>query len=69
MKGVDLYARVRRAAYVEGMSQCGAARYFGIDPRTVAKIMCFSVLPGYRRSRTPAGPKRAEPRSGSTARA
>jgi DNA-binding transcriptional regulator LsrR (DeoR family) len=41
MKGVDLYARVRRAVYVEGMSQRGAARYFGIDPRTVATTMHF----------------------------
>jgi transposase len=57
MKGVDLYARVRRAVYVEGMSQRGAARYFGIDPRTVAKMMSFSVPPGYRRSRPPARPK------------
>ena len=57
MKGVDLNARVRRAVYVEGMSQRGAARYFGIDPRTVAKRMRFSVPPGYRRSRPPARPK------------
>ena len=39
------------------MSQRGAARYFGIDPRTVAKMMRFSVPPGYRRSRPPARPK------------
>ena len=57
MKGVDLYARVRRAVYVEGMSQRGAARCFGIDPRTVAKMMRFSVPPGYRRIRRPARPK------------
>jgi hypothetical protein len=57
MKGVDLYTRVRRAVYVEGMSQRGAARYFGIDPRTVAKMMRFSVPPGYRRRRPPARPK------------
>jgi transposase len=57
MKGLDLYARVRRAVYVEGMSQRGAARYFGIDPRTVAKMMRFSVPPGYRRRRPPARPK------------
>lgn len=57
MKDVDLYARVRRAVYVDGMSQRGAARYFGIDPRTVAKMMRFSVPPGYRRRRRPARPK------------
>jgi hypothetical protein len=57
MKGVDLYARVRRAVYVEGLSRRGAARCFGIDPRTVAKMMRFSVPPGYRRRRPPARPK------------
>ena len=57
MKGVDLYARIRRAVDVEGMSQRGAARHFGIDPRTVAKMMRYSVPPGYRRCRPPARPK------------
>jgi hypothetical protein len=39
------------------LSQREAARRFGIDPRTVAKMMQFSVLPGYRRSKPPAKPK------------
>jgi hypothetical protein len=38
MKGVELYGQVRRAVYVEGLSRQEAARRFGIDPRTVAKI-------------------------------
>src|ERR1700687_1628952 len=38
MKRVELYGQVRRAVYVEGMSRREAARRFGIDPRTVAKI-------------------------------
>jgi transposase len=42
---------------VEGMSRREAARRFGIDPRTVAKMLAFSVPPGYRRSRPPARPK------------
>ena len=46
MKAVDLYARVRRACHVEGMSQRQAARAFGIDPKTVAKMLRFSVPPG-----------------------
>jgi transcriptional regulator with XRE-family HTH domain len=46
MKSVELYAQVRRAVYVEGISQREAARRFGIDPRTVAKIPAFSVPPG-----------------------
>jgi len=57
MKGVELYGRVRRAVYVEGMSRREAARRFGIDPRTVAKMLAFSVPPGYRWSRPPARPK------------
>ena len=57
MKRVELYGHVRRAVYVEGMSRRGAARRFGIDPRTVAKMLAFSVPPGYRRSRRPARPK------------
>ena len=57
MKGVELYGQVRRAVYVEGMSRREAARRFGIDPRTVAKMLAFSVPPGYRRNRPPARPK------------
>src|SRR5215213_4507451 len=57
MKAVDLYARVRRACHVEGMSQRQAARLFGIEPKTVAKMLRFSVPPGYRRSKPPARPK------------
>ena len=57
MKAVDLYARVRRACHVEGMSQRQAAREFGIDPKTVAKMLRFSVPPGYRRSKPPVRPK------------
>ena len=57
MKGVELYGRVRHAVRIEGLSHREAARRFGIDPRTVAKMMMFSVPPGYRRSRPPARPK------------
>ena len=57
MKGVELYGRVRHAVRIEGLSRREAARRFGIDPRTVAKMLAFSVPPGYRRSRPPARPK------------
>ena len=57
MKGVDLYGRVRFAVQREGLSNREAARRFGIDPRTVAKMLLFSVPPGYRRSRPPKRPK------------
>lgn len=51
MKGVELYGRVRHAVQIEGLSHREAARRFGIDPRTVSKMMRFSVPPGYRRSK------------------
>jgi len=57
MKGVELYGLVRYAVQREGLSRREAARRFGLDPRTVAKMLAFSVPPGYRRSRPPARPK------------
>lgn len=57
MYSVELYGRVRRACDVEGMSRREAARLFGIDRKTVSKILQHSVPPGYRRSRSPARPK------------
>jgi len=57
MQVVDLYARVRRACHVEGMSRRQAARLFGIDPKTVAKMLRFSVPPGYQRQKPPVRPK------------
>ncbi len=57
MQVVDLYARVRRACHVAGMSRRQAARLFGIDPKTVAKMLRFSVPPGYRRQKPPVRPK------------
>src|SRR5208282_5604587 len=40
-----------------GMSRREAARRFGIDPRTVAKMLAFSVAPGSWQNRPPARPK------------
>src|SRR5256885_10856724 len=57
MKVVELYGRVRYAVQIEGLSRREAARQFGIDPRTVAKMLAFSVPPGFRRRRPPARPK------------
>ena len=57
MKQVELYARVRHAVRIEGLSERAAARRFGIDPRTVGKMMKFSVPPGYQRSKPPVKPK------------
>ena len=50
MKRVELYARVRHAVMIEGLSQREAARRFGIDPRTVRKMLSYSVPPGYVRT-------------------
>src|SRR5436190_24222982 len=57
MKRVELYAKVRHAVRVEGLSERAAARRFGIDPRTVSKMLTFSVPPGYRRTKPPVRPK------------
>jgi transposase len=57
MYSVELYNRVRRACHVEGMSKSEAARMFGIDRKTVSKILKHSVPPGYRRSKPPPRPK------------
>ena len=57
MKNVELYAKVRHAVRIEGLSERAAARRFGIDARTVNKMMKFSVPPGYRRSKPSVKPK------------
>ncbi len=57
MKLLDLYGRVRFAVQREGLSHREAGRRFGIDPRTVAKMMRFAVPTGYRRSQPPMRPK------------
>ncbi|KUO66925.1 MAG: transposase [Alphaproteobacteria bacterium BRH_c36] len=57
MKRVELYARVRFAVQIEGISARAAAERFGINPRTVAKMLKFSVPPGYVRSKPPFRPK------------
>jgi transposase len=57
MKPVELYARVRYACHIEGLSQREAARRFGIDPKTVAKMLRYSVPPGYQRTKPPVRPK------------
>ena len=57
MKSVELYVRVRHAVQIEGISRRAAAIRFGIDPRTVAKMLRFSVPPGYVRAKPPLRPK------------
>ena len=43
---VDLYRRVRRAHFVEGMSIREAARVFGLHRSTVNKMLEYSAPPG-----------------------
>ncbi|MDA9949474.1 IS21 family transposase [Paracoccaceae bacterium] len=57
MKHVELYGRVRHSVLIEGISQREAARIFGIDPRTVVKMLAFSVPPRYRRRQRVCRPK------------
>ena len=57
MYSVDLYSRVRRACHVDGMSKSAAARLFGINRKTVSKMLEHSVPPGYRRTGPPVRPK------------
>ena len=57
MFDVDDYLKVRYAVQIEGLSKRAAARRFGLDPRTVNKMMMFSVPRGYVRSKPAARPK------------
>ena len=57
MYKVELYARVRRACIVEGMSTRESARVFGLHRETVRKMLEYSVHPGYRRQSPPRRPK------------
>ena len=50
---VELYARIRRAVMVDGLSRREAAKRFGVHRNTISKMLQFSVPPGYRRSERP----------------
>ena len=41
MKRVELYQKVRHAVIIEGISRRAAARYFGINRKTVDKMLVF----------------------------
>ena len=57
MYKVDVYARVRRAVQVDGMSIRKAAKEFGLARKTIRKMLQFSVPPGYERKQPVAKPK------------
>jgi len=54
---VELYARIRRAVMVEGLSRREAAKQFGVHRNTITKMLEFSIPPGYRRCERPASKK------------
>ena len=54
---VELYARIRRAVMIEGLSRREAARRFGVHRNTIAKMLQFSVPPGYLRQERPVSKK------------
>ena len=57
MYRVELYSKVRIAVLRDGLSGREAARRFGIDRGTVAKIVGHSVPPGYRQGKPRVRPK------------
>ena len=57
MYSVEVYNSVRYAVMREGRSIRSVARDFGLDRRTVSKMLCYSVPPGYRRNKPPRRPK------------
>ena len=50
---VELYAGIRRAVMVDGLSRREAAKRFGVHRNTITKMLQFSVPPGYRRRERP----------------
>ena len=50
MYNVELYRKVRLACHQDGMSGRDAALHFGINRRTVSKMLKHSIPPGYRQS-------------------
>ena len=54
---VELYAKIRRAVMVDGLSRREAARRIGVHRNTIAKMLQFSIPPGYRRRERPVSKK------------
>lgn len=54
---MEVYARVRRAVQVDGMSVRQAAREFGLSRPTIRKMLQYSAPPGYQRKAPVRRPK------------
>ena len=50
MKRVELYQKIRRAVMIDGMSRRSAAAYFGINRKTIDKMLVFAEPPQHGRS-------------------
>jgi transposase len=61
---VELYAGIRHAVMVDGLSRREAAKRFGVHRNTITEMLQFSIPPGYRRRERPAS-KKLGVRSGS----
>ena len=57
MYSVDLYRQVRLACHHDHLSRREAARRFGVDRKTISKILAHAEPPGYQRSGPPKRPK------------
>ena len=54
---VELYAGIRRAIMVEGLSRREAAKRFGVHRNSITKMLHYSAPPGYRRRERPVAKK------------
>ena len=54
---VELYARIRRAVMVDGLSRREAAKWFGVHRNTISKMLQYSVPTGYRQRVRPVSNK------------
>src|SRR5271157_702713 len=54
---VELYAKIRHAVMIDGLSRREAAKRFGVHRNTITKMLSFSVPPGYRRRERPTSKK------------
>lgn len=54
---MEVYARVRRAVQVDGLSIRQAAREFGLSRKTIRKMLQFSLPPRYERKKPVVRPK------------
>ena len=54
---MEVYARVRRAVQVDGMSIRQASREFGLARKTIRKMLQFALPPGYERKNPIVRPK------------